>query len=148
MSNNTETRKSGTSSGRDSKGRFAAGNPGKPKGARHKTTRAAEKLLHGEAEALTRTAIDMALAGDSSALRLCLERILPAYKAQSAPTPVPAMQQAVGLADKALAALEAAGAGDIGADAAAQLVAAVASVARVVEIDELVKRVEALEGKQ
>ena len=32
---------------------FAAGNPGRPKGARNKATLAVEQLLDGEAEALT-----------------------------------------------------------------------------------------------
>ncbi|MEL7259226.1 MAG: hypothetical protein AAFN80_15540, partial [Pseudomonadota bacterium] len=32
----------------DEAGKFAAGNPGKPKGARHKTTRAIEELLKGQ----------------------------------------------------------------------------------------------------
>jgi hypothetical protein len=41
---------------------------------------AAEALLDGEAEALTRKAIDKALEGDSVALRLCLERIIPPCK--------------------------------------------------------------------
>jgi len=55
-----------------------SGNPaGKPKGARHRATLAAEALLDGEAEALTRKAIELALAGDPIALRLCLDRILP-----------------------------------------------------------------------
>jgi hypothetical protein len=62
--------------GRFPKGR--SGNPaGKLKGTRHRTTLAAEALLDGEAEALTRKVIEMALAGDSAALRLCLDRILP-----------------------------------------------------------------------
>jgi hypothetical protein len=56
---------------------FAPGNPGKPKGARHRTTLAAEALLDGEAEALARKAVELALAGDTLALRLCLDRILP-----------------------------------------------------------------------
>ena len=55
-----------------------SGNPkGKPKGARHKATLAALELLDGEAEALTRKAVDLALEGDTTALRLCLERIAP-----------------------------------------------------------------------
>ena len=54
-----------------------SGNPaGKPKGARNRATLAAEALLDGEAQALTRKAIEMALAGDPTAMRLCLERIL------------------------------------------------------------------------
>jgi hypothetical protein len=55
-----------------------SGNPlGRPKGARNRATVAAEALLEGEAEALTRKAIELALAGDPVALRLCMERILP-----------------------------------------------------------------------
>jgi hypothetical protein len=36
-----------------------------------------QALLDGEAEALTRKAVDLALAGDTTALRLCLERLCP-----------------------------------------------------------------------
>jgi len=65
-------------------GRFQpgrSGNPaGRPKGARNKTTLAALAILDGEAEALTRKAVEMALAGDSTALRLCLERLVPPAK--------------------------------------------------------------------
>lgn len=50
---------------------------GRPVGARNQATVVAEMLLDGEAEALTRKAIEAALAGNVIALRLCLERILP-----------------------------------------------------------------------
>ncbi len=54
-----------------------SGNPaGRPKGSRNIATRIAAALLDGEAEALTRKAIELALAGDPVALRLCLDRIL------------------------------------------------------------------------
>ena len=66
--------------GRTTAGRFAKGNPGRPLGARHKATLAAEAILDGEAEALTRKAVEKALEGDATALRLCLERIVPARK--------------------------------------------------------------------
>lgn len=59
---------------------FRAGNPGKPKGSRHKTTLAVEALLEGEAEILTRKAIEKAKEGDMTALRLCLDRIAPPRK--------------------------------------------------------------------
>jgi hypothetical protein len=39
-----------------------------------------ESLLEGEAEQLTRKAIELALAGDITALRLCLERLIPPRK--------------------------------------------------------------------
>jgi hypothetical protein len=61
-------------------GKFRPGNPGRPKGARHRTTLAIEAILDGEAEALTRTAIELAKAGDTTALRLCLERLAPPRK--------------------------------------------------------------------
>ena len=58
-----------------------SGNPaGRPKGARNRSTLALETLLDGQAEALTQKAIELALAGDMAALRLCLDRILPARK--------------------------------------------------------------------
>jgi len=69
----TAPSQAGTQRGRPfAKGK--SGNPaGKPKGARHRVTLATEALLDGEAEALTRKAVEMALAGDGAALRLCLE---------------------------------------------------------------------------
>src|SRR6516165_11199216 len=58
-----------------------SGNPaGRPKGARNRSTIAAESLLEGEAEALTRKAVELALAGDTTALRLCIERLVPPRK--------------------------------------------------------------------
>ena len=55
-----------------------SGNPaGRPRGSRNSTTLAAEALLLGEAEALTRMAVGLALSGDKFALGLCLDRILP-----------------------------------------------------------------------
>ena len=52
-----------------------SGNPaGRPRGSSNRATRAAEMLLEGEATALTRKAVELALAGDRAALRLCLDR--------------------------------------------------------------------------
>lgn len=54
-----------------------SGNPaGRPRGSTNRATRAAELLLDGEAAALTRKAVEMALAGDHAALRLCLDRTI------------------------------------------------------------------------
>ncbi len=60
-----------------------SGNPaGRPQGSRHKATLAMETLLDGEAENITRRAVDLALEGDSAALRLCMERLLPSRKSR------------------------------------------------------------------
>src|SRR5215472_4053736 len=54
-----------------------SGNPaGRPRGSVNRATRAAELLLDGEAEALMRKAVELALAGDHAALRLCLDRVV------------------------------------------------------------------------
>ena len=58
-----------------------SGNPnGKPKGARNRTTIIAQDLLEGEAEALVRKVVQLALDGDLTCLRICLERLVPPKK--------------------------------------------------------------------
>jgi hypothetical protein len=65
-------------------GRFPkgqSGNPkGKPKGTRNRTTIIAQDLLEGEAEALVRKVVQLALDGDLTCLRICLERLVPPKK--------------------------------------------------------------------
>jgi hypothetical protein len=53
---------------------------GRPPGALNMTTRAAQALLAGEAETLTRACIELAKAGNIAALKICMERIIPAKK--------------------------------------------------------------------
>src|SRR6516162_8270791 len=54
-----------------------SGNPaGRPRGSRNRSKQVIEKLLDGEAAALTHKAVAFALAGNPNALRLCVERIL------------------------------------------------------------------------
>lgn len=58
-----------------------SGNPGgRPRGSRNKTTVIAQALLDGEAEALVRKVIQLALEGDLTCLRICLERLVPLKK--------------------------------------------------------------------
>ena len=72
-----------------------SGNPsGRPRGARNKTTLAVEALLDGEAEVLTRKAVERAKEGDSVALRLCLERILPPRKDRPVSFALPKIESA------------------------------------------------------
>ena len=53
---------------------------GRSQGSRNKATLAVEALLDGEVEGLTRKVIDLALDGDTTALRLCLDRLCPPRK--------------------------------------------------------------------
>jgi Family of unknown function (DUF5681) len=103
--------------GEQQTGRFQkgqSGNPsGRPRGARNCATLAAEALLDGEAEALTRKAIEMALEGDPVALRLCIERILPPRKDRPVTFALPQLTCARDASDLMSAVTEAVAAGHI-----------------------------------
>src|SRR5579859_7991382 len=76
-----------------------SGNPaGRRRGSRNRATLAAERLLDGEAEALTRKAVEMALAGDPVALRLCLERTVALRRERAVPIVLPRIASAADLA--------------------------------------------------
>ena len=53
---------------------------GRPVGSRNRATLAVQELFEGEAEAISRKAIELALAGDITAIRFIIERILPPCK--------------------------------------------------------------------
>jgi hypothetical protein len=129
-------------------GRFKpgqSGNPaGKPKGARNKATLAAQALLEGEAQGIARKAVEMALAGDGAALRLCLERVVPSLKSVAPPVCVDA-GGANSLTGQARALLAAALTGEVAPDVAASLIGALGTTARVEEVESLRERLEALE---
>ena len=73
----------------------ASGNPrGRPKGARNQATVTAEALLDGEAEAISRKLIEKALEGDTTALRLCLDRILPPRRERPVAFDLPKIESA------------------------------------------------------
>jgi hypothetical protein len=135
-----------TTEGRDTAGRFTHGNPGRPSGARHKATRAALALLEGEAEALTRKAVTMALAGDGAALRLCLERIAPPQRDAPVTLDLPPMRSAADAAMAAGAVLDAVASGDLTPDEAGRIMGLVETYRRTFETTEIEARVAALEG--
>ena len=132
--------------GRNSDGTFGSGNPGKPKGARHKATRAALALLDGEAEALTRQAVTQALEGDTTALRLCLERIAPPRRDAPVTFNLPRMETARDAAKAAGAVLETVALGNLTPTEGAHIMALVETYRRTLETTELEARVAALEG--
>lgn len=141
-------RKNATSTYTDEVGKFASGNPGRPKGARHKVTRAVEELLEGQSEAITQKAIDKALEGDATALRLCLERIAPARKDPPVRFDLPAINDASEAAQAAQAVLQAVSEGNITPLEGAAVMGLVESYRRTLETTELETRIEALETKK
>jgi hypothetical protein len=123
-----------------------SGNPkGRPVGALNRTTRIIQSLLDGEAVAIARIAIDRAKEGDSVALRLCLERILPARKECAIEFEMPNLSN-IADAPLVLAAITAAASnGEITISEAGELVRLVDSYVRAIEATELDRRLRAVE---
>ena len=139
-------RNNGGTTGRTGSGRFAPGNPGRPQGARHRATMAALALLGDEAETLTRKAVGMALGGDATALRLCLERIVPPRRDAPVAFALPAVQSAGDAAKAAGAVLGAVAGGDLTPTEGTHIMGLIEVYRRALETTELEARVAALEG--
>ncbi|MDL2216971.1 DUF5681 domain-containing protein [Desulfovibrio sp. OttesenSCG-928-M14] len=124
-----------------------SGNPaGRPKSALNKATMAAQVLLDGEAEALTRKAVELALEGNIQALKLCLERLLPPVKERPVSLKLPALTGANDLPKLTEALLAAVGSGKLTIGEAAGLSTLAANHGKALECAELEKRIAALEG--
>jgi coenzyme F420-reducing hydrogenase gamma subunit len=136
----------GTIAGRGPGGRFAAGNPGRPPGTRHKTTQAILTLLDGEAVALTRKAVELALSGDVTAMRLCLERIAPVRRDGPVMFALPALTCAADAARAAAAILGAVAEGELTPTEGASIMALVETWRRTFELTQIETRLSALEG--
>lgn len=142
----SESRNDGTiAEVRNPDGTFAKGNPGRPKGARLKVTRAVVDLLQGQAEAITQKAVAMALQGDTTALRFCLERIAPARKDAPVEFDLPAMTCARDAAQAAFAILSEVAYGGISPLEGATVMGLVEQYRKTLETSELEARLTKLE---
>lgn len=131
---------------RNANGTFAPGNPGKPKGSRHRATQAVQALFDGQATEITQKAVAMALEGDSTALRLCVERIAPARKDSPVEFEMPEVKTSQDAADLARSILRAVSTGDVTPLEGASLMALVEQFRRTLETSELETRIAALEA--
>ena len=120
-----------------------SGNPkGKPKGTKDKRT-ALRALLAPHAHDLIEKAVALALDGDTTALKLCLDRCIPAYKPQ--PTPVQFTPTGDTLTDQARAIITAMASGEIPPDVATNMLTALGNLGKIQEFDEFERRIAALE---
>lgn len=128
-------------------GQFGEGNKagGRPKGARNKATLAAQTLLDGQCEALTEKAVQLALEGDTVALKLCLDRIAPAAKDRPICFNLPEINSANDAARAAGAVLTAVAQGEVTPLEAAAVMGLIEGYRRTLETSELEQRIAALE---
>jgi Family of unknown function (DUF5681) len=125
-----------------------SGNPaGRRPGSRNKATIAAAKLLAGEAEKLTRKAVEAAFAGDAMALRLCVERLLPVCRERPVKFKLPPIESPADIAACMKAVTAALADGVITPGEAGRIAAMIDTFVRAIETSEFERRLQELEEK-
>jgi Family of unknown function (DUF5681) len=124
-----------------------SGNPaGRRPGSRNKATLAAERLFDGEAEALSRKAVELALTGSEAALRLCLDRIIAPRRNRPVQVAVPPIQGSADIADAMGMIIAAATQGVVTPDEAFKLGQLVDTFLRAIETGEFDRRLRLIEA--
>jgi hypothetical protein len=126
---------------------FEAGNPGKPRGARHRVTVLAEKLMADDAEGVVRKVIEAAMAGDMAAARLILDRIAPPRRGRPVAIALPSVTSAGGVTAALAAVIAAMGDGTLSPDEAAAAAAVIEVQRRTIDTVELEARLRAIEER-
>jgi hypothetical protein len=122
-----------------------SGNPnGRPTGSKDKRTEL-RGLLRPHAKDLVNKAVEKALEGDTTALRLCLDRLIPPYRARNINVVLEDIEGT--LTEKGEKIICAMGQGKLSPSDASSMLSALASHARIVEVDGLDERVSNLESK-
>lgn len=120
-----------------------SGNPaGKPRGAKDKRTELRELLRPHQSEIVTKV-VDLAKAGDTTAIRLVLERICPPLRAGDIPVSIPLSGGS--LTERAESLLAAVCSGTVGPEQGGKLLDMLVSFSKVMEIDHLSERIAAVE---
>lgn len=118
---------------------FKPGNAGRPRGAKGKK----RQMLESHSDKILKTLIDLAVEGDPTALRLCVDRLLPRLRAEAAPINVDAASSKI--VDIGQSIVDAALSGRISPDSARDILSALSDVAKLKEITEIETRLKALE---
>jgi len=108
---------------------------------------AIEQLLEGEADAIGRKCIEMALGGDTTALRLAMERIAPVRRARVQFT-LPVIDTVTDLPKAVSAVLAAVADGTLSPEEGSAIGSAISLQCRVLETCELERRIVALEERK
>jgi hypothetical protein len=125
-----------------------SGNPaGRKAGSRNQATLISKELLDDEPEKITRKAIELAIAGDVIALRLCLERIYPKPKDMAIKTKLPVINTAADIPLAIAKIFQMIGNGKLTIDQGKTLAGIAAAQGNFLEMAELEKRIAVLEGK-
>lgn len=126
---------------------FGPGNPGRPKGARHKTTMLAEKLMQDDAKAIVESVLKAAKGGDMTAAKIVLDRIAPARRDNPVRFAMPPVESASEASTVMAALLAAVAGGDVTPGEAEQVAKIVQTYVSTLEASEFETRLAALEKR-
>lgn len=126
---------------------FQLGNPGKPRGTRHRATVAAETLMSGEADAIVRAVIEKAKTGDMTAAKIILDRIAPIRKGAPLEIDLPPAKTPNDLVRACEALIAAMTRGDASPDEAMTIAGVLGEQRRAIELTEIEQRLRAIEER-
>jgi hypothetical protein len=123
---------------------FPKGNPGRPKGSRHRVTMLAERLMEKDIEGITNVVVEKALAGNLEAAALVLSRIVPVRKGRPVTFAMPNMN-AVGVSEAFSAVIAAVAAGRLTCEEGKAVADLLDMQRKAIETGDLADRIEKLE---
>ena len=130
---------------RDLTGRWVKGQSGNPEGRKPGVSDWRNKYreaLDTAAPEIINSIISAALQGDSTAQRICMERLIPPLKATDSPVTVPLIG---GLGEQGRVVLQSIADGELTPSEAESVFRSLSAQAKITELSELEKRIEALE---
>ena len=126
----------------------ASGNPaGNHKGSRHKSTLLAEKILEDDRDGIINAVVAAAKNGDPTAMRLCVERLVPLRKGRPVVFDLPAIETAADVANALGAIAGAMAAGELTPDEAGAVAGVLEAKRRAIETVEHEERLRKLEER-
>ena len=112
----------------------ASGNPaGNHKGSRHKSTLLAEKILEDDRDGIINAVVAAAKNGDSTAMRLCVERLVPLRKGRPVVFDLPPVKTAADIAGTVGGLARAMAAGELTTDEASAAASVIEMHRRAIE---------------
>lgn len=145
-------KKSPDKAGRKQDGTFkkgVSGNPqGCPSGSRNRSTIMLQKLLEGQAEAIINKAIELANDGDSTMIRLCMERLLPPRRSFPVKVTLPEFNDVSDMPAVTKAVAKATSTGELTPEEADKIMRVFDRHLKALELADIESRLQALENKQ
>ena len=118
---------------------------GRPPGSRNRVSRVCQDTLESYAEALTKKCLFMAIQGNATALRLCMERLTPARRHRTLQFKLPGLKTIADLDAASESVVSGVARGQLTPDEGQDLSQLLEGRRRVMEMQELDQRIRALE---